>query len=35
MERHFDKKQYDKPIKQFITQISLSNPIKDEDQTDN
>lgn len=30
MEKHFDKKQYDYSIKQFISQISLINPIEDE-----
>lgn len=29
MERHFDKKQYEYPMKQFVSQISLVNPIED------
>lgn len=29
MERHFDKEQYDKPIKQFVSNICFVNQIKD------
>lgn len=34
MEKHFDKKQYEYRMKQFVSQISLVNPIEDGENQD-